>query len=294
MKTINYNLLVIILPLLISACQSNVQRVEITPDTASGNRGDEIHLSATVIGPDDPLQEVIWEVYGGVEGTSISIDGILKIGTAESADTLSVTATPIINTKKSGRITVYVLNRIAIGPGGGIIFYDKGEYSDGWRFLEAAPSSREFTAQWGLRGIDCPDTLEEIGTGKANTAYILKLLEANGETKRAAQLCASLNINGLNDWFLPSIDELDEMYKALRLDENIGKFNLSGTWTIGYYWSSTTWKVSNWDDTNSYGASTRYGTWYQRFRDGGQGATTATSVVDTRSYEMSVRAIRAF
>ena len=26
------------------------------------------------------------------------------------------------------------------GPAGGIIFYDKGEYSDGWRYLEAAPA----------------------------------------------------------------------------------------------------------------------------------------------------------
>ncbi len=26
------------------------------------------------------------------------------------------------------------------GPAGGVIFYDKGEYSDGWRYLEAAPA----------------------------------------------------------------------------------------------------------------------------------------------------------
>jgi hypothetical protein len=31
-----------------------------------------------------------------------------------------------------------------IGPAGGYIFYDKGSYSDGWRYLEAAPVSTEW------------------------------------------------------------------------------------------------------------------------------------------------------
>jgi len=32
-----------------------------------------------------------------------------------------------------------------IGPAGGYIFYDKGSYSNGWRYLEAAPVSTEWT-----------------------------------------------------------------------------------------------------------------------------------------------------
>jgi hypothetical protein len=35
------------------------------------------------------------------------------------------------------------------GPAGGIVFYDKGFVSDGWRYLEATPAGTEFTADWG-------------------------------------------------------------------------------------------------------------------------------------------------
>jgi hypothetical protein len=35
-----------------------------------------------------------------------------------------------------------------IGPSGGFVFYDKGNNSNGWRFLEAAPAFTEFTAPW--------------------------------------------------------------------------------------------------------------------------------------------------
>jgi len=38
------------------------------------------------------------------------------------------------------------------GPAGGFVFYDKGDYSDGWRYLEVAPNDLG-EAEWGLRGI---------------------------------------------------------------------------------------------------------------------------------------------
>jgi hypothetical protein len=38
------------------------------------------------------------------------------------------------------------------GPAGGLIFYDKGNDSGGWRYLEAAPATAEFTATWDPPG----------------------------------------------------------------------------------------------------------------------------------------------
>ncbi len=48
----------------------------------------------------------------------------------------------------------------------------------------------------------------------------------------AADICASLVLNGYNDWFLPSKDELYLMYENLNVMEIGGFRNLS-------YWSSS-------------------------------------------------------
>ena len=113
------------------------------------------------------------------------------------------------------------------GPAGGIIFYDKGRHTDGWRFLEAAPVSTEFTTIWGVWGVGGYNVPAAIGTGigsgKRNTQIIVELQSQRGESNSAAQLCTSLNINGFTDWFLPSSDELDLIFWNLK-KEGFGDF----------------------------------------------------------------------
>ena len=117
------------------------------------------------------------------------------------------------------------------GPAGGIIFYDKGDNSDGWRYLEAAPVETEFrNIEWG-RGINVPGTSKIIGSGKHNTELIVERLIKTKKTRQAAQLCDALNFGGFDDWFLPSRDELDLMYKNLRV-KDLGGFRHT-------YWSSS-------------------------------------------------------
>lgn len=118
------------------------------------------------------------------------------------------------------------------GEDGGIIFYDKGFYSDGWRYLEVAPKSEEFSATWGEYEDLVYCTGKKIGTGKENTDRIQSHKESNQCSHDAASRCLSCTYGGKNDWFLPSIDELELIYKKLYL-KGLGDFSATN------YWSST-------------------------------------------------------
>lgn len=118
------------------------------------------------------------------------------------------------------------------GPAGGHIFYDKGSYSDGWRYLEAAPASTDWKDKhWGIYGILIGGTKTGIGTGQRNTTKIVTWLNSHGETGFAAQLCDALTEGGYSNWFLPSRDELNLMYVNLKCF-TVGDLS-------GRYWSSS-------------------------------------------------------
>ena len=82
------------------------------------------------------------------------------------------------------------------GPAGGIVFYDKGDRSDGWQYLEAAPPDFEFQANWNS----------------------------------ANQMCKLLNINGFTGWRLPNRDELSFMYLNLKR-KGLGGFGDDSYWS---------------------------------------------------------------
>lgn len=166
------------------------------------------------------------------------------------------------------------------GPAGGLVFYDKGFYSDGWRYLEAAPSDIGSY----VFGYYRPDkennsymgTSTAVGSGMYNTEGLKKYMDivgkaysdSSGEDMReyAAKKCLDYSYGGY-DWFLPSKDELNLMY------ENLCKQGLGSFADDDYYWSSS-----------EYSAVLA---WEQYFSRGNQNGSS-------RNLDYRVRPVRAF
>jgi TolB-like protein len=108
------------------------------------------------------------------------------------------------------------------GPAGGLVFYDKGSNTGGWRYLEAAPPETEKQLAFG--NISAGGTEKKVGSGKENTdKFMAKAEQQGGAVNTAVWYCDQLEANGFDDWYLPSIDELLYIYNNL-YTEGIGGF----------------------------------------------------------------------
>ena len=180
--------------------------------------------------------ETIMRIENYVKGREYDFSGTKVAGfgasvpiTADGTFVLSGSAGSPAGLWKADLTALWVAQVGGEGLAGGIVFYDKGSYSDGWRYLEAAPSDQSTGIQWyNGKYIDIK-TDTSVGTGKANTDAIIA---AQGEGSYAAALCKSLTINGFSDWFLPSKDELALMYTNLK-QAGLGGFG------EGWLWSSS-------------------------------------------------------
>ncbi len=181
------------------------------------------------------------------------------------------------NTAVESEITLYAVFRdYAVGdtgPAGGVIFYiatDTQQKDFGWKYLEAAAEDCKTSEIWG--GVSSTTGTEtEIGKGKSNT----EILKSNGiDNYAAAKACIaySTTVDDLTykDWFLPSKDELHELYKAKGyLPEAVAQ-TLSG----GTFWSSS--------------ESSDVGAYAENFSDGTQQGYNRSQC------NYHVRAIRSF
>lgn len=192
--------------------------------------------------------------------------------TEVSLETMELT----IASGSHGPLTVYakwspLYNLRDTGPKGGIIFYDKPAYdyrNDSWRYLEVSGMEMgpmkwidDYTLMDAVGG-----TSIEIGTGKENTDLILqKAFEASNQNS-AANACDDIEYNDSGIWHLPSLKELDLLYKNLHMN-NLGSFSDAD------YWSSSESSVEM--------------AWSLNF-------TTGVQIQDNKNLTYLVRPIRRF
>ena len=113
--------------------------------------------------------------------------------------------------------------------GGGFIIYldDSGEHG-----LIASEIDQSAGIIWdnGTNCIKTNVTAITLGSGQANTTRIVSIL---GLGNYPAKICDDLILNGFSDWFLPSLQEFDCIWKSLPASEV--KYNLKGQ----FYWTSS-------------------------------------------------------
>ncbi|NDD72178.1 MAG: DUF1566 domain-containing protein [Actinobacteria bacterium] len=133
----------------------------------------------------------------------------------------------------------------SVGPGGGVIFYDAGSTQWWGRFLEAKTNSVPAAGVWGSAIINPRVAIKEIGMGKANSKLMLQ------DSISVYSRLQSYFGSGVNEFYLPSKDELDALYNYWKIsgDQRL-KYSAAPMWT-------------------SSQASATF-VWYQLFQDGTQ------------------------
>ena len=250
-------------------------------DGATGPQGPAGNTGATgPMGPQGPAGNDGATGPQGIQGVAGNdgAQGLQGIQGPAGADGQGGVTTAGTNVTITGTGTVgdpYVVNAasgacgLAIGQTyqGGIIFYLD---ASGCHGLISAPTNQSAGAQWyNTIYLDTRAYGSGLFEGKYNTLMI-NYNQGGGRT--AATICDNLSLGGYDDWYLPSIEELNKMY------QNIGQGNALGLGNVGgfanlKYWSSTEFNMGDaWGQHFGNGYQDRYG----------------------KNYLYYVRAVRAF
>ncbi len=164
--------------------------------------------------------------------------------------------------------------------GGGVVFHVYKDALGEEHGLVVYTSDLSSQSGWGAAGIDVPNS-ESRWSGANNTANIVGSIQ----DYTAAGVCANFNAGGFEDWYLPSVYELEILYRN-KFEVNQTLSSLSNSSYLGdtqfpYYWSST--------EVNSSDAFA-----YFFLYDGYAYADGATYPIASKTNQYNIRAIRKF
>jgi hypothetical protein len=105
--------------------------------------------------------------------------------------------------------------------------------------FEAAPAT--WALPWGCGTTMLVTENLAIGTGKENTAAVVDGCAAAEDQKVmfAAKFADQLRAGGKDDWFLPSQDELKELYAQRKIFADCGDAECAPDLAASTYWSSS-------------------------------------------------------
>ena len=232
----------------------------------AANPGDTVTIygvayfyDAAITTHDDTDYQITWTVLNGAANLLYGDDPrTVQLIVPASFDELAI---QLYNETENNLVVSEILTirnaqqNIEIGDAGqaGQVMYDKGQYSDDWRYLEvtgvigSAVAEQRYQMEWGCVNLETLATGMELGDGRKNSATILTFMNdrlpqyeqdpglrcshTNDGSAGVISVDAFQN-NGFGDWYLPSVTEAQVVAQSLGwLSEDPNEANEFFIWT---------------------------------------------------------------